>query len=276
MKHLHLMILTLLLCALCVCGAAETTMTVMNIGKADCILLQTEHARWLVDTGTEETWGTVQTWLEKHGVSSLDGVILTHADKDHIGGVDGLLASGIRVNSWYTSAFCSKYTWAANPAVNAVEDAGQEMRYLRQGDMLQLSGNETLRVLWPKQYAEDENENSLVLLLETADGRILLMGDALTDDEKDMVADGLIPVCDILKVGHHGREDATGKKLLSACCPKIAVITTEFGDKKSKADPDVLKRLLKKDIQVILTHNAPAAVKLTLDAGRIMVNMMGD
>ena len=55
---------------------------------------------------------------------------------------------------------------------------------------------------------------------------MLLTGDMEYDEENDLLAAGVIPSCEVLKVGHHGRDDATSAALVAAVQPKVAVIST--------------------------------------------------
>ena len=63
------------------------TIKVMDVGDADAILvLGNGGSSLLIDTGLEDTYGTVRRCLEDNGVEQLDMLIITHPHKDHIGG----------------------------------------------------------------------------------------------------------------------------------------------------------------------------------------------
>ena len=76
------------------CKVQENEMlqiTFIDVGKGDCILLETMNSNVMIDTGYEITYVVVSDILEQKGLTSLDGLILTHYDKDHIGGAFDLL-----------------------------------------------------------------------------------------------------------------------------------------------------------------------------------------
>ena len=69
----------------------ELRMTVLDVGNADCILLQNgEHAA-LIDAGTNRDERDIITALRVLGVERLDLVVATHPDADHIGAMDLVL-----------------------------------------------------------------------------------------------------------------------------------------------------------------------------------------
>lgn len=79
---IFLLILTLLpLCAGCAAAdeGAGTQLIALNIGKADCLLLQTQGKAYLIDTGWERTSAAMLELLRRNGVTHLDGVFLPTA-----------------------------------------------------------------------------------------------------------------------------------------------------------------------------------------------------
>ena len=105
------------------CAAAETagglTLLALNVGKADCLLLESSGSVYMIDTGTAESWGVVSSALRQMDIRRLDGVILTHTDKDHAGGLWALAQSGVEVGAWYASAYYEGVKEKKHPAVLA-------------------------------------------------------------------------------------------------------------------------------------------------------------
>ena len=58
----------------------------IDVGKGDCILLQSGQSAALIDTGYDRTSGEVISFLRKKGVGHLEFLIITHYDRDHVGG----------------------------------------------------------------------------------------------------------------------------------------------------------------------------------------------
>ena len=70
---------------------ALMSMHVLNVGRADAILLESGNAYVLVDGGTSGSGETVCRYLRQRGVQKLDLVVNTHPDEDHIGGLATVL-----------------------------------------------------------------------------------------------------------------------------------------------------------------------------------------
>ena len=170
-----------LLAALCLLltasAAAETWMYAVSAGKADAILLGGDGWAALVDAGYARSRGKILAAMRQMGVTRLDAVFLTHTDRDHAEGLQWLAESEIEVGAWYASAMFMGVKEKKHPAVQAAKARNQEVVWLRAGDSVPLE-NAVFSVLAPSEPASDkDNNNSLVMMLESADGRVLLAGD---------------------------------------------------------------------------------------------------
>ena len=274
MKRLLTLVLLLTLCASCAPAAAEDGLSLLaiNVGKADCLLLQSGGMTYMIDTGLEESWGAVSAVLKLHGVTRLDGVILTHTDKDHAGGAWALATSSIQVGGWYAPAYFTDVKAAKHPLVKAAALRGEEVTWLKAGDTLPLTGG-SLTVVGPVVHDEaKENNNSLVLRAETADGAMLLAGDMEFPEEESLLGQGLITPAQVLKVGNHGEDDATSEALVRAVQPQIAVISTSTADEPDTPAPRVLRAL--GSARILQTQQAQAGVLITLRGGRATADML--
>ena len=75
-------------------GAEEVTglrIHVMDVGKADAILVQCGEHAGLIDAGAADGGDVVVDYLARQGITSLDFVAMTHPDSDHIGGMAQVL-----------------------------------------------------------------------------------------------------------------------------------------------------------------------------------------
>ena len=253
-------------------GAEEMSLFVMNVGKADCLLLRSGESAYLIDTGRGRTFDTVEKVLSDLGITHLDGVIITHTDADHVGGLKKLLKADIAIDHLYTSAFyLPEDEKEKHPVLKAAEKRDVAVETLKSGDTLPLAGG-SLEVLGPLHAAEDKDDNnSVVLLARAAGGSMLLAGDMEFPEESDLLSAGLIPAADVLKVGNHGDSDATSEALMNAVRPKVAVISTSTAEKASTPARRVLKLLEKWNVQVYQTQDAPTGILVTLRDGEITV-----
>ncbi|MBQ8953007.1 MAG: MBL fold metallo-hydrolase [Clostridia bacterium] len=276
--------LLLLAGALCGCAAQanETVpallveITAFNVGKADAILVRVGEKTYLIDAGLEKGFGDLRRALERENVTRLDGVFLTHVDKDHGGGMVQLAGTDIEIDAFYASPFYFKRTEADHQLIQAAAMRGMEVVWLQAGEAVPIGEDCLFEVQGPLQFdPEDENNNSLVLKLITPEGCALLAGDMEKDAEKDLLKAIEDPLSSLyfdlsaayLKVGHHGRDDATGKKFAQAVKPEIAVISTDSIEEPRSADPDVIERLEALGAAVYVTENYENGVKVRLTGG---------
>ena len=267
---MRLTMLLLALILLCSCARAEETMTLhaVNVGKADALILRCGEHAYLIDTGTEESWGRLSCALNINGITRLDGVIVTHTDDDHGGGCAALSQSSVEIGAWYAPVWytCKE---SKHPVINAAALRDQKVVWLEQGMTLPL-GDGMLTVLGPVEEDPDkENNNSLVLLAEGGDGSILLAGDMEMPEEESLLERRLIPRADVLKVGNHGEGDATSLTLVNQVKPKVAVISTNTEEEPDTPDEDVLRNLSRVGAKVLQTQDSDAGVLVSIRGGSI-------
>ena len=270
-----LVLLALWLGARWTMAEAETSLTAISVGKGDALLLTVGEERFLIDSGRNWAWGRLNSALDALGVTHLDGVILTHTDKDHAGNMETLAQSDIGVDAWYASAiYADPKKESKHPLVKAAEIRGQRVEFLNAGDEIPCAAG-TIAVLAPFGVDEEnENNNSLVLRVDTADGSMLLTGDMELEEEIQLLNSGADLRADILKVAHHGEDDATSVSLAQTVKPQAAVICTDSYEAPDTPDPKVLAILENAGAQTYVTQDAGMAVQLTLSAGAVSVEML--
>ncbi len=284
-KRIFCLAVALLMGALCGCAAGMSGMaeerlpveiTAFNVGKADAILVRVGEKTYLIDAGLKKGFGELARSLEREQVTHLDGVFLTHVDKDHGGGMEQLAQTDIDIDAFYASPLFFKKSMQENQIVRAAAMRGKEVVWLEPGQTVAIGGDSLFEVLAPLALdEEEENNNSLVLMLRTPEGCALLAGDMEKEGEKRLLAaieDPLSPLhfdlsAAYLKVGHHGRADATSRKFAAAVKPEIAVISTDTVDEPSSADPAVIDILDEAGARVYVTENYENGVKVRLEGG---------
>ena len=251
------------------------TLFAVNVGKGDALLLNCGAETYLIDTGLQENWGDLSCALKMLQVTRLTGVILTHTDKDHAGGLLPLATSSIEVERWYAPAhYTDVKKESKHPAVEAAALRGEKVTFLRAGDELPL-GNGHLTVLGPRSLSDVENCNSLVLLAEASGGRMLLTGDMEFPEESELLAAGVIPKCDVIKIANHGENDATSEALLRVVQSEIAVISTSTAAEPDTPSMRVLALLASAGVEMYQTQDAQSGVLVTIDQGEATANLMG-
>jgi competence protein ComEC len=196
-------------------SARDLVVRVLDVGQGDSILLDPPDGEpILVDTGP--AGGGVEGRLEELGVGSLAAIVITHDQSDHTGELGEVLDS-VRVN---------RIVYARrDPRLRRMALAGgAEPVRLADGGELD-SGSLRLSALWPprERLGDTEEDPNLLCLVMVARWRhfsMLLSGDA--EAEAAPIDPG--PV-DVLKVAHHGSEDAGLDELLDRTVPRLALIS---------------------------------------------------
>ena len=273
---IYLILLTLLpLCAGCAAAESDagTQLLALNIGKADCLLLLTQGRAYLIDTGWERTSAALLELLRRSSITHLDGVFLSHCDRDHYGGLEALAQSDIQVDAWYAAAIYYDIPASGHPMLAAAALRGQTVSWLHAGDEIRISDEAFFRVLGPlTQNTQNENNNSLVLYAQTADGSILLTGDMKLDEEYALLEAGLVPACDVLKVPFHGDNSASSLSFLQAVSPQAAIICTATREEPDTPARSLLQSLNRLSIEYAVTQDYTRGVCVSLRDGLVSLS----
>ncbi len=222
----------------------------IDVGEGDSILIETSQGKTvLIDTGNLITGFRVVEYLKKKNIQRLDYLILTHPHPDHIGGVFFVLQM-IDVNKIYDNGQDISGLVKTVDMFRWYEDlVRNDARYsiLCSGDRISL-GDILLDVLWPPQEKDtllDFNANSLVIMLRCKSFRCLLPGDLTTPGERRLLDAGIDLRADVLKIAHHGANDATSQRFLTAVSPEIAIISVDSGNIRGYPTKQTLDRIEK-------------------------------
>jgi len=249
----------------------------LDVGQGDAIFLRAPSGKtMLIDGGPESAFPVLQDYLDSHGVIGLDAVVASHLHADHIGGLIQLI-DVYPVVQFYDPPF----------------DAESETYY----DLLDALDENNVPVLSPLAYAnsfidwddeveirilspysvdygriDDFNDTSYILRVTYQNTSVLLTGDATQVAEK--LALKALPdsyfKADVLKVGHHGSEDATSERFLDAADPSIAVISCGKDNQYGHPDEELLDRLTNRNITIYRTDE-DGTVTLLLDGTNVKV-----
>lgn len=228
-----------LLSLLPVRGYLVSSVSFINVGQGDSILIEHRGKAALVDTGGSLSFDMAKEvlipYLRKRRVYSLDALILTHGDFDHSGAADSLLSSF---------------------DVKQVIDSPSSFPY-KLG---------SLRIDNLNDYGiEGENESSLVLSFSLFGTSFLLMSDATSEIERRIVLDNPGLTCDVLKVGHHGSDTSSCREFLLSIRPRLAIVSVAASNSYGHPSPDVLRRL----------KAIGAEVRMTSEVGTIVISRFG-
>ena len=253
-------------------GGSSVRLFAVNVGKGDALILKAGDWVGLIDAGKPRAMGRVRAALKGLGVEKLNAVFLTHTDDDHAGGLDWLAQSDMPVDNWYAPAMYTGVKEKKHPMILAAALRGQAVQWLQRGDALSLPGGATLRVLAPASLFEDKDDNnSLVMMLESGQGKMLLTGDMELPEEAELLGQGDDLRCAVLKVPNHGDDDTTSAEFAKAASARVAVISTDSQEKPGTPDPGVVRRLEAAGTTVVVTQDAGMGLLVTLEGGEATV-----
>lgn len=238
-----------------------------NVGKGDALILRAGDAACLIDTGKAWARGRVLRGLELLDANRLGAVFLTHTDDDHAGGLAWLAGEAFEiVDNWAASAMFTGVKAKKHPMVQV---AGDGIKWLGRGDEVPVGDSgAVLNVLAPASLYEDKDDNnSLVMMLESPHGKVLLAGDMELPEEAELLAQGDDLSCAVLKVPNHGDDDTTSADFASACAAQLAVISTSSEEKPGTPDAAVVARLEAAGSKVVVTEDSGLGVLITLKNG---------
>ena len=193
----------------------------IDVGKADCILIDAGGKYLLVDSGTSDSKDLILNYLRSAEITELDAVISTHPDSDHYGSFS-YLSDYVDFKAFYMSEAESDSA-QFDDLLDKLEKKEIPISFLYGGDELAF-GNLKLEVLAPLTIYDDSNSMSIVMRCTFGNFTFLLTGDMSLDEIDDILGSGVDVRADLIKVSHHGSKTGTTEELLHAVGADYAVI----------------------------------------------------
>ncbi len=197
-----------------------------------------DGSNMLVDCGTAAAGEMIAADLMTRGVEKIDVLVLTHFHADHVGGYKKV-AEEFPIGQIYSPGYVSRqFAWVEE------DIAARKIpyTYLRAGDTFTAGGAE-IHVLWPlaelvvenptldasdSNCVIDTNNRSLVFRLETEEVSVLMTADIFKQAQRDILdtyaGDLSVLKADLLKIPHHGYENAVNIDFIQTVSPQYAVM----------------------------------------------------
>ena len=227
-------------------------MIFVDVGQGDCLHVRDGNRDILIDGGGSRDYDvgrkTLKPYLLKNGCGDVDLALATHLHTDHYLGLTQL-AKCFRVREEITKG--------------------------RAGDIIRVSGNCSVEILWPLERdpdTDDENLNSLIFRVVKDGVSVLVTGDITAEGERALIEQykGTKKLrSDILKVAHHGSRFSTCDEFLEAVSPSAAVIGV---GKNNYGHPsnEVIEKIEKKCIMLYRTDR-DGAIGIISREGKISI-----
>lgn len=207
----------------------------IDVGQGDSALIVTKNNKSiLIDTGGKvgSNYSLMKSnsipFFKSIGIRKLDYLFITHGDYDHAGyGID--LVNNFNVKNRFTNK--GKY----NSLEKKLNIKSFNNSYIK-------IDNVEIYSLNSKIY-NNENSDSLVLLVIIDNYKLLFMGDASINTEKDIMNNYDIGDVFILKVGHHGSKTSSSEEFINSVNPKYSIISVGKNNKFGHPNKEVLDNL---------------------------------
>lgn len=270
------------ICGICFVGCGKTEkeepvvtgktaqLTFITIGKGDAFLIRTPgDTYYLCDTGKKEDYPQIKRVLEKKQVTELKGIFLSHGHKDHAGNLKKLIKE-YPVEKIYISRK-DEASYEKNEIQESAEAGQVLVEYLEGGEVLELEGMKA--AVWIPQRCDyrNANNNSVVLRFEYGQNSFLLTGDMEYGEEAAYLQSGEVQKTDILKLGHHGENDATSAAFLKKVKPAYGLITGNEEENPESVNPEIEARLDAFDVECFFSEGEQLAWEFILDGEQIRV-----
>ncbi len=223
----------------------------LDIGQGDAILIISPNGKtMLVDGGnsSRDARDVILPYLTENGFDRLDVLVLTHPDADHVGGLPEVLRDipvgiGVATGQVHTTQI---YTEFLQELQRARDEGGTQIVRGAAGVEIPFDPDVQLEVLGPSVDAiagDDMNNASIVLRLTYGEISVLLTGDAETEEEAWVMAQGSPLDAQILKVSHHGSNTASSVAFLERVRPEVALISCSADNQYGHPHQEILDRL---------------------------------
>ena len=268
-------------------GQRDATITFINVGQGDCILIELPHRQgvYMIDTGgllrfQQEAWkerhnvyeiGTqiVLPYLKGKGITSLDKLIITHADADHVEAAEEILKE-TRIKEIHISP--------QSHTKDAMRDLLAEAKKQRVPIKEQIAGitwqkgDAVFRYIWPTDTNYEGNNDSLVLMMTYGPFKALFTGDLEEQGEKVLIRQegANIANIDILKAGHHGSKTSSSEAFIEHVKPRLTIFMAGKDNRYGHPHAEVVDRLKSRNLS-FLTTGEDGTIEVRMNTQRMSV-----
>ncbi len=242
----------------------------IDVGQGDCFLLELNNTNILIDTGGvlnySEGWAYKESYnmalnkiipyLKSRGINKLDYLILSHGDQDHLGEALNLI-NNFKVNKIILNSYNNNY--------KELEIINSKTDYINISEAELKVDNHTLKFI--NQAYNDENEDSLVLLINVNNKNLLFTGDIGEKAELNLLKNYNLPQIDYLKVAHHGSKTSSSLSFIEKINPQISLISVGENNRYGHPNQQVLDNLKN---SVIYQTALDGSVLINLDNEKII------
>ncbi len=221
----------------------EVKMTLLDVGQGLSTVIQTSNHVLVFDAGAKYSQrfdsgaSVVLPFLRFNNLDQIDSLVISHGDNDHIGGADYLIKQ-MPVKQIITSVPEKFVGFSPTSCV-----AGQSWQW----------DGVDFDILSPNQQGfASGNDNSCVLMITAASGKILLTGDIEAAAESWLVDTyGKQLQANVLVAPHHGSKTSSTLNFIQQVKAKYVLIPAGYRNRFDFPHKEVLERYKRLAIQPI-------------------------
>lgn len=210
----------------------------LDVSQGDSMLYITKNQSkvYMFDTGgirNRSVSDNSLMYLKSLGISKIDYLILTHGDFDHCGDAKNVINKFKVKNVIFNN---DGFKPLEKNIINILNK--KNILYYKSKDV-SLPNITFLNTM----LFDNENDNSIVTLINESGLRFLLMGDAGKDAENAIMNKYILKDITILKVGHHGSITSSTKTFINYIKPKFSIISVGKKNRFGHPNKEVLNNL---------------------------------
>lgn len=225
--------------------STNLTVTYLDVGQADSILIENNNQTMLIDAGNNEDGELLVKYFKEKGITQFNYLVATHPHEDHIGGMDNII-NNFTINNIYMPDITTT-TKTFLDVLNAIDSKNMTLKVPKIGETFTL-GEATIEVIYTGNNKQNLNNTSIVLKLTFDTTSFLFTGDATSEVEKEILNKNI--KADVLKVGHHGSKYSTTQEFLNKVNPKYAIISVGKNNSYDHPNEITLTKLKNKNIEI--------------------------
>ena len=165
-------------------------------------------------------------------LKNIEGLIITHFDNDHSGGASDILDYA-KIKTVYINTFNDK-SYTSKEIYKRIKN--KNVKIAQNNDIIYKEDNFKITT-YKKSLSKNDNENSIIALINVKNLNILMMGDASMENLPKEITKA-----QVLKVGHHGAKSVINTNSLKILNTETAIISTGI-NKFGHPNPVTLNQL---------------------------------
>ena len=229
----------------------ELVVTYLDVGQADCTVLQCGEHAMMIDGGGRSTSEEVVSAVKSLGITKFDYIVATHSHEDHIGGRGAVLDEFAAETVIFRQEENDSKIYGQFQ--DAVKRNGAQVIVPKPGLSLTF-GDAAIRILAPDDSVFKEANNCSVALMVTfGEKKFLFTGDAEEESEEQMLMLGLPLEADVFQAGHHGSQTSNTQAFAEAADPVYVVVSCGEGNEYGHPHSEVIARFEELDAQIYRT-----------------------